>query len=101
MPTHRFTLHRHRLLEDEEEGGEEGGEGARGEYLGSEWCERNGGGKSNRGRGLVCGICYGQRSCSASALKLIVYAAVSYQCMRPYGTSVRGLKLIVYEALSY
>jgi hypothetical protein len=34
-------------------------------------------------------------------LKLLVYQALSYQCMRPYATSVCGLKLLVYQALSY
>ena len=27
---------------------------------------------------------------------VLVYAALSYQCMRPYATSVCGLKLLVY-----
>jgi len=30
-----------------------------------------------------------------------VYAALTYQCMRPYATSVCGLQLLVCEALSY
>ena len=30
-----------------------------------------------------------------------MYEALSYQCMRPYATSVCGLNLLVYEALSY
>ncbi len=30
-----------------------------------------------------------------------MYEALSYQCMRPYATSVCGLKLLVYEALRY
>ncbi len=42
-------------------------------------------------------------------LKLLVYAALSYQCMRHYATSgcghqatsVCGLKLLVYETLRY
>ena len=34
-------------------------------------------------------------------LKLLVYEALSYTCMRPSATSVCGLKLQVYEALSY
>ena len=33
-------------------------------------------------------------------LKLLVYAALSYCCVRPYATSVCGLKLLVYGALS-
>ncbi len=31
-------------------------------------------------------------------LKLLVYEALSYSCIRPYATSVYGLKLLVYEA---
>jgi hypothetical protein len=30
-----------------------------------------------------------------------VYAALSYWCMRPEGTSVCGVELLVYAALSY
>jgi hypothetical protein len=30
-----------------------------------------------------------------------MYAALSYQCMRPEATSVCGLKLLVYAALRY
>ena len=33
--------------------------------------------------------------------KLQVYEALSYACMRPEATSVRGLKPLVHEALSY
>ena len=32
---------------------------------------------------------------------LLVYAPLSFWCMRPSATSVCGLKLLVYEALSY
>ncbi len=32
---------------------------------------------------------------------LLVYEALSYECMRPSATSVWGFKLQVYEALSY
>jgi translation elongation factor EF-1alpha len=35
------------------------------------------------------------------ALKLLVYEALSFCCMRCEATSVEGLKLLVYEALSY
>jgi hypothetical protein len=38
------------------------------------------------------------RVCS---LKLLVYAALSYWCMRPYATSACGLTLLVYAALRY
>jgi hypothetical protein len=38
---------------------------------------------------------------AAGALKLLVYAALSYWCMRSKATSVRGLKLLVYAAFSY
>jgi hypothetical protein len=31
----------------------------------------------------------------------MVFEALSYQCMRPYATSVCGLNLLVYETLSY
>ena len=33
--------------------------------------------------------------------KLLVYEALSYECMRPSATRVWGLKLLVYAALSY
>jgi hypothetical protein len=32
---------------------------------------------------------------------LNVYAALSYECMRPCATSVEGLKLLGYEAFRY
>jgi hypothetical protein len=35
------------------------------------------------------------------ALKLLVYAALSYERMRPSANSVCGLELLVYAALSY
>ena len=38
---------------------------------------------------------------SVCGLKLLVYAALSYECMRPEATSVCGLKLLVYAAVSY
>ena len=38
---------------------------------------------------------------SVSGLKLLVYQALSYWCMRPLDTGVCGLKLLVYEALRY
>jgi hypothetical protein len=44
-----------------------------------------------------------QAACSLQALdarQLLVYAASSYECMRPYASSVCGLKLLVYEALA-
>ena len=34
-------------------------------------------------------------------LPYVTTRALSYECTRPYGTSVRGLELLVYEALSY
>jgi hypothetical protein len=37
---------------------------------------------------------------SARGLKLLLYEALSYACMRTYTTSAGGLKLLVYEALS-
>jgi hypothetical protein len=39
----------------------------------------------------------------AAAGKLLVCEALSYKCMRPYATSVRGLKVLVLvcEAVSY
>ncbi len=39
--------------------------------------------------------------CLFKRLKLLVYAVLSYGCMRPEATSVVGLKLLVYGALSY
>jgi hypothetical protein len=44
----------------------------------------------------VWGHAYG-----ADLASLPLYVSVSYLCMRPSATSVRGLKLLVYEALSY
>ena len=41
------------------------------------------------------------RYCSVCGLKLLVYAAFSYLCMRPSGTSVCGLQVLVYAAFSY
>ncbi len=44
-----------------------------------------------------------QAACSLQALdarQLIVYAALSYECMWPYASSVCGHKLLVYEALA-
>jgi hypothetical protein len=38
---------------------------------------------------------------SVCGLKLLVYAALSYQCMRPSATSVCGRKLLVHESLRY
>ena len=38
---------------------------------------------------------------SVCGLKLLVYAALSYECMRPSATSVCGLKVLLYAALSY
>jgi len=38
---------------------------------------------------------------SVGDLKLLVYEALSYECMKPKGASVCGFKLLVYEALSY
>ena len=35
------------------------------------------------------------------AARRLRHEALSYRCMRPEATSVRGLKLLVYEALSY
>jgi hypothetical protein len=35
------------------------------------------------------------------ALKLLVYEALRYQCMRPCATSAWGLTLLVHEALRY
>ena len=37
----------------------------------------------------------------SDGLKLLVYEALSYLCMRPDATCVCGLKLLVYEALNY
>jgi hypothetical protein len=34
-------------------------------------------------------------------LELLVYAALSYWCMGPYATSLRGLRLLMYELLVY
>ena len=38
---------------------------------------------------------------SVWGLELREYEAISYECMRPYATGIWGLKLRVYEALSY
>jgi hypothetical protein len=38
---------------------------------------------------------------SVSGLTLLVYAALSYWCMRPYAASVCRLQLLVYAALRY
>ena len=42
-----------------------------------------------------------KRATSVCGLKLLVYEALSYECMRPSATRVGGLGLLVYEALSY
>ena len=45
-----------------------------------------------------CSCPYGN---TGKNLKLLMYEALSYMCMRPSATSVSGLKLLVYEASSY
>jgi hypothetical protein len=40
----------------------------------------------------------GARATSVCSLKLLVYAALTYWCMRPSATGVCSLKLLVYEA---
>ena len=34
-------------------------------------------------------------------LTLLVYAALNYECVKPYATNVCGLELLVYEPCSY
>ena len=61
---------------------------------------------------LICGLkllvysafgyqCMRPSTTSVCGLELLVYAALSNWCMRPEATSVRGLKLQLYESLSY
>ncbi len=40
-------------------------------------------------------------STSVRGLKLLVYEALSYECMRPPATIAGGLKLLAYAAVSY
>jgi hypothetical protein len=42
-----------------------------------------------------------ERDASDAHERILVYEALSYQCMRPSATSVRGLTLLVYAAFRY